>query len=193
MAVEVRPATRFDDVATMVGPKRPGAEVCWCLSHRRLTTAQRALRGQDRSDLVRDLVAQDPPPGVLAYEGAEVVGWAAVAPRRNTSFARSRKIPHLDAVDAVDVWSLWCLRVRPGHRKQGIVHHLIAGAVDFARTNDAPAIEAYPLDNKGAKIDQSMAYAGTRAAFEAAGFTRAAATDSVLSGFPRVLMRLDLR
>lgn len=190
MAVEVRPATRFDDVATMVGPKRPGAEVCWCLSHRRLTTAQRALRGQDRSDLVRDLVAQDPPPGVLAYEGAEVVGWAAVAPRRHTSFARSRKIPHLDDVD---VWSLWCLRVRPGHRKQGIVHHLIAGAVDFARTNDAPAIEAYPLDNKGAKIDQSMAYAGTRAAFEAAGFTRAAATDSVLSGFPRVLMRLDLR
>ena len=30
-------------------------------------------------------------------------------------------------------------------------------------------------------------------AFERAGFTRAADTDSVLNGFPRVLMRLNLR
>ena len=32
-----------------------------------------------------------------------------------------------------------------------------------------------------------------RAALERAGFTKAADTDSVLAGFPRVLMRLDLR
>ena len=38
-----------------------------------------------------------------------------------------------------------------------------------------------------------MAYAGTQALFERAGFTKAADTDSVLNGFPRVLMRLDLR
>ena len=35
MAIEVRPATRFSDVATMLGPKKnPDANVCWCLSHR---------------------------------------------------------------------------------------------------------------------------------------------------------------
>jgi hypothetical protein len=38
-----------------------------------------------------------------------------------------------------------------------------------------------------------MAYVGTRDLFEKAGFTKAAATTSVLNGFPRVLMRLDLR
>jgi hypothetical protein len=38
-----------------------------------------------------------------------------------------------------------------------------------------------------------MAYVGTRRLFEQAGFTMAAETDSVLAGFPRVLMRLDLR
>ena len=36
-----------------------------------------------------------------------------------------------------------------------------------------------------------MAYVGTRKLFEGAGFTKAADTDSVLNGFPRVLMRLD--
>ena len=56
-----------------------------------------------------------------------------------------------------------------------------------------PPIEGYPLDNEGAKIDLTMAYVGTKRLFEQAGFTRAADTTSVLNGFPRVLMRLDLR
>lgn len=66
-------------------------------------------------------------------------------------------------------------------------------AVELARANGAAAIEGYPLDNKGAKIDTTMAYVGTIALFEKAGFVRATNTDSVLNGFPRVLMRLDLR
>ena len=133
---------------------------------------------------------QSPPPGVLAYNGDEVVGWAAVHPRADTSFARNRKIPH---VDDLDVWSVWCIRVRPGHRGEGISHHLLAGAVEFARANGAVAIEGYPVDNQGAKVDLTRAYVGTRRLFEEAGFTKASDTDSVLDGFPRVLMRLDLR
>jgi hypothetical protein len=69
----------------------------------------------------------------------------------------------------------------------------VHGAVDFARESGAPAVEAYPVDNKGKKVDLTMAYVGTRRLFEKAGFTKAADTDSVLNGFPRVLMRLDLR
>ena len=38
-----------------------------------------------------------------------------------------------------------------------------------------------------------MAYVGTMSLFEQAGFAKVADTDSVLNGFPRVLMRLDLR
>ncbi|GAA1623566.1 GNAT family N-acetyltransferase [Georgenia ruanii] len=191
MTIEVRPATAFADVATMVGPKRPDATVCWCLSYRLGSTESRALRGPERGERVRQLVRQDPPPGVLAYDGDEVVGWAAVHPRADTSFATNRKIPHLG--DGVDPWSVWCLRVRPGHRGRGISHHLLAGAVQFARGHGALAIEGYPVDNHGQKVDPTMAYVGTRGLFERAGFTKAADTQSVLNGFPRVLMRLDLR
>ncbi len=88
---------------------------------------------------------------------------------------------------------MWCIRVRAGHRGQGISHALLAGAVDFARGYAAPAIEGYPLDNGGAKADRTAAYVGTRSLFERAGFMKAADTDSVVGGFPRVLMRLDLR
>ncbi len=189
MSLVVRPATDFEGVRTLVGPKRPDANVCWCLSYRIPSRLNNELRGPARGDYVADLVRADPPPGVLAYDGDEPVGWAAVAPRAATSFANNRKIPH---VDDLPVWSLWCIRVRPGHRGQGISHALIAGAVEFARDRGAPAIEAYPIDNSGAKVDLTMAYAGIRKNFEAAGFSLAAETTSVLNGFPRVLMRLDL-
>ncbi|MDE9367920.1 GNAT family N-acetyltransferase [Luteipulveratus sp. YIM 133132] len=190
MAIEVRPATRFTDVAAVLGPKRPDANVCWCLSYRIPARENRALVGTARGEYVKGLCRRKPAPGVLAYDGDEVAGWAAVAPRSETTFATSRKIPH---VDDQAVWSVWCVRVRPGHRKQGISHHLVAGAVAFARDHGAPVLEAYPVDNGGERVDPTMAYVGTRALFEAAGFEVAAPTGSVLNGFPRVLMRLDLR
>src|SRR5690606_13898570 len=109
MTIVVRPATEFADVATMVGPKRADANVCWCLSYRIPSKENRALRGPARGDGVRELLAAGPI-GVLAYAGDEVVGWAAVARRADTAFARNRKIPH---VDDLDVWSVWCIRVRP--------------------------------------------------------------------------------
>ncbi|MEV0573395.1 MULTISPECIES: GNAT family N-acetyltransferase [unclassified Streptomyces] len=190
MTIEVRPASDFDDVRTLVGPKSPAANVCFCLSHRIPSALNNELRGPARAEYVAELCRKEPPPGVLAYDGDEPVGWAAVAPRADTTFARSRRIPH---IDDLPVWSLWCIRVRPGHRKQGISHALITGAVEFARTHGAPMIEAYPLDNRGAKADLTMAYAGLRKNFERAGFTHASDTTSVLAGHPRVLMRLDLR
>lgn len=191
MTIDVRPATDFDDARALLGPKRPDANVCWCLSYRLTSSKEnRSLLGPARGERVRELVAETPPPGVLAYDGNEAVGWAAVHPRADTSCATNRRIPH---VDDLDVWSVWCIRVRPGHRGKGISHHLLEGAVRFAREHGAPAIEGYPVDNRGEKVDLTMAYVGTRGLFEKAGFSRAAATTSVLNGFPRVLMRLDLR
>ena len=191
MTIDVRPATSFADVQAMVGPKRPDANVCWCLSYRLSPKENVALVGTQRGEKMRQLVRQKIAPGVLAYDGGgEVVGWAAVHPRSETSFAGNRRIPH---VDDLDVWCVWCVRVRPGHRGQGISHHLVQGAVEFARTHGAPAVEAYPVDNGSKRVDLTMAYVGTRGLFEKAGFTKAADTSSVLNGFPRVLMRLDLR
>ena len=189
MSIEVRPATVFEDVATMVGPKRPDANVCWCLSYRIPSKENVSLRGPARGERVAELMAQGPL-GVLAYEGEEVVGWAAVAPRADTSFARSRVIPK---VDELDVWCVWCIRVRPGYRGRGISHALLEGAIEFARSAGAPALEGYPVDNQGEKVDLTMAYVSTVAVFERAGFRRVMDTRSVLDGFTRVLMRKELR
>jgi GNAT superfamily N-acetyltransferase len=188
---EIHPAThaRFADVAAVIGPKRPDATVCWCLSHRIDAKTNRSLRGTERGELVEQLTRESVAPGVLAYEGDEVVGWAAVAPRSELPFQRSRLIPH---VDDQPVWSIWCIRVKPGHRGKGVSHALLARAVDYAASQGAPAVEGYPADNRGEKVDLTMAFVGMCALFEHAGFELAAATDSVAGGFPRVLMRKQL-
>jgi len=192
VAAQVVPATadRFDDVATMLGPSNPASTVCWCLSHRLDSRTSRSLLGAARGAYVRKLTERDVAPGVLAYAGGEVVGWAAVAARSELPFARSTKIPH---VDDLPVGSVWCIRVRPGRRGRGHSRDLLAGAVEFARSHGAPAVEGYPVDNEGQRVDLTMAYVGTRKLFEVNGFTKAADTASVSGGFPRVLMRLDLR
>jgi len=192
VSIVVRPATkaRFGDVATMLGPKNPDSSVCWCLSHRLDSKTNHALTGRARGEYVKMLCGRKIATGVLAYADAEVAGWAAVAPRSELPFARSAKIPQ---VDGLPVWSVWCIRVRPGYRGQGISHSLLDGAVAYARSRGAPAVEGYPVDNRGQKVDPTMAYVGTRKLFEDAGFTKAADTTSVSGGFPRVVMRLDLR
>src|SRR3712207_7387714 len=43
--------------------------------------------------------------------------------------------------------------VRPGHRRQGISHDLLKGAVKLARDQGAPAVEGYPVDNKAKKVE----------------------------------------
>jgi GNAT superfamily N-acetyltransferase len=189
--IAIRPATlaRFPDVAIMVGPKNPDSSVCWCLSHRLDAKTNRSLVGRARGDYVKQLCRRRVAPGVLAYEDHDVVGWAALAPRSELPFARSTKIPH---IDDQPVWSVWCIRVRPGHRGKGISHALLEGAVAYARSKGAPAVEGYPVDNRGKKVDLTMAFVGTRKLFEDAGFVKAADTSSVSGGFPRVLMRLDL-
>lgn len=192
MAFDVRPADVFEDVRQIIGPKRPDANVCWCLTYRIPSQLNLELRGPARGELVAELCHRDPPPGVLAYDGDVPVGWAGVAPRADlNSFARANsRIPHLDDLP---VWTVWCFRTRAGNRRRGIAHALLAGAVEFARARGAPMVEGYPVDNRGERVDLTMTYVGTRALFERAGFTKAADTESVLAGFPRVLMRLDLR
>ncbi|PXA70931.1 GNAT family N-acetyltransferase [Cryobacterium arcticum] len=171
----------------MFAPKKPESSVCWCLSWRLSSKENRALTGTARADKVRELCSRPLAPGVLAHIDGEVAGWAGIAPRADLHpFRTSRKIPHLDDLP---VWSLWCIRVRPGYRKQGLTPALIDGAVEYARASGAPCVESYPADNGDERMDLTMAYVGTRRMFERAGFRKAADTDSVVGGFPRILMR----
>ena len=72
-----------------------------------------------------------------------------------------------------------------------MVGHLLEGAVAYAASHGAPAVEAHPVDPPG-RMDTTMAFVGTRSMFEKAGFSVVGTTDAVASRMPRLVMRRTL-
>ena len=179
---------RFEDFADVINPNRRATH-CWCLSHRLRAKDIEELGDGDREQAMRRLAARRTRPGVITYRDGVPVGWCHVSPRS--------EIPRLVAselirpVDDVAVWSIICVVVRGGHRKQGVTGRLIEGALAFAESRGAPAVEAYPVDPPG-RMDTTMAFVGTRSMFERAGFEVVGSTDAVASKMPRLVMRRTL-
>jgi GNAT superfamily N-acetyltransferase len=190
MSWESHPLTpeRFEDFADVINPNRRATH-CWCLSHRLRVNDIEQLGGGDRQLAMRRLSERSNSPGVVTYLDGTPVGWCNIGPRS--------EIPRLDQsrlilpVDAVPVWSIICVVVRGGHRKKGITSHLIEGAVEYAASRGAPAVEAYPVEPKG-RMDTTMAFVGTRSMFEKAGFDLIGSTDALASKMPRLIMRRNL-
>jgi len=56
----------------------------------------------------------------------------------------------------------------------------------------AAALEGYPVDPGGERVDQASGYLGTVALFEAHGFSRVCKTAGQVRGKPRWLVRREL-
>lgn len=190
MLWETHPATpdRFEDFADVVNRSRRPTH-CWCLSHRLSPQEIEELGEGSRERAMRRLGEREFPPGVVTYRDGVPVGWCNIGPRAEISrLVNSRLIRPLDALA---VWSIVCVVVRTGHRRQGVTRQLIEGAVAYAVENGAPAVEAYPVDPPG-RMDLTMAFVGTRSMFEAAGFEVVGSTQAVAGGLPRLIMRRTL-
>lgn len=191
MTFEVHPVTaeRFEDFADVINPNRRQTH-CWCLSHRLPVKEIEALGGGDRERAMRCLSERSTAPGVVGYEDGVPVGWCSISPREEIPRLVNSKL--IRPIDEVPVWSIICVVVRGGHRRQGITGPLLEGAVAYAASQGAQAVEAHPVDPPG-RMDTTMAFVGTRAMFEHAGFEVVGETDAVASKLPRLIMRHDLR
>jgi hypothetical protein len=69
------------------------------------------------------------------------------------------------------------------------MHELLEGAIEHARAMGAPAVEGYPVDPGGERIDQTGGYVGTVQLFEAHGFSRVCPTAGRSGGKRRWLVR----
>ena len=190
---ETHPVTpdRFDDFADIINPSRR-AYSCWCLSHRLRAADIRELGGDgpdDREKAMRALCEREHPPGVVTYLDGVPVGWCSISPR--SEIPRLERSKLILPTDDLPVWTIICVVVRSGHRRQGVIGHLLEGAVEYAASHGAPAVEAHPVDPPG-RMDTTMAFVGTRSMFEKAGFSVVGTTDAVASRMPRLVMRRTL-
>lgn len=182
---------RFEEFADVINKNRRPTH-CWCLSHRLSAPEIRELGGDGptaREQAMRSLCERELPPGVVTYRDGIPVGWCNIGPRADiTRLAGSRLMP---PTDDLPVWSVVCLVVRSGHRRQGVTQRLIEGAVSYASSHGAPAVESHPVDPAG-RMDLTMAFVGTRVMFERAGFEVVGVTEATASKLPRLTMRRTL-
>lgn len=137
---------------------------CWCM-YGRIGASYRRRPGEENKAAFRGIVEQGPPPGLLAFEGEEAVGWCQVTPRDAVPWLD--RVWQLKRVDEVPVWSLSCLYVRKSRRRRGVASQLIGAALEAARRAHAPALEAYPFD---AGVSPSASGGGYASTFVHAGF-----------------------
>jgi GNAT superfamily N-acetyltransferase len=184
----------MDDLGTVL--REGWGAGCWCM-YPRLTNAQeRELSGaapvpQRRRDAMTKLARRRRAPGLLAFEGAEPVGWIAIAPR--TELARIEESQATPRVDDEDVWVIPCVTVRKTARGRGIALALIRAAVAYAAERGAPAVEAYPRAGATRTADGN-AYFGTEILFRRAGFRviRKPLKNRPRHWVPRVTMRINV-
>jgi GNAT superfamily N-acetyltransferase len=171
-AITVAPLgpARWADFVKLFGP-RGACAGCWCMFPR-LTTAEWKTQGGSNRRSMKRIVDGGDPPGLLAFEDGEAVGWIAVAPReRYPRFERSRI---LKPVDDAPVWSVTCFFIARGARGRGITVKLLRAACDHVAARGGRIVEGYPVDPKGRHYAPTFAWHGLAAAFSAAGFKEVA-------------------
>ncbi|MEI3847598.1 MULTISPECIES: GNAT family N-acetyltransferase [unclassified Microbacterium] len=111
--------------------------------------------------------------GIVGYDDAEPVAWAAVDRRGVYGRVRGSPVPWQGRTEDPDddsVWAIPCLVVRKGHRGQGLTYPLVAAAAEHARARGAAAVEGYPLLAQGKKVIWDEMSVGAVGPFLAAGF-----------------------
>jgi GNAT superfamily N-acetyltransferase len=153
--------------------------------NRQTTREYEAGKGADNRRALKALVDDDRVPGLLAYAGDKPVGWVSVAPREE--FGRLQRSPVSKPVDEIPVWSITCFVIDRDHRGEGIGTALLAAAVDYARSQEAMAVEGYPVEPRNDRMPDIYAWMGLASMFRSAGFDEIARRSET-----RPLMRRNL-
>ena len=128
------------------------------------------------------IVASGTPVGILGYEGVEPVAWCSIAPLESYKNLRGRRYVS-DGADTEGVWSIACFFIKADYRRKGMTTGLVLAAIDFAKSNDAKIVEAYPVDYDS----PSYSYMGRIGTFKRLGFK-----EITMVGTRRHMMRLRL-
>ena len=176
---------RWPDLEKLFGP-RGACGGCWCMWFRLKRSEFIKQKGPGNRRAFRRIVCSGEEPGLLAYAGAEPVGWCAVAPREcYPVLARSRV---LKPIDDRRVWSVVCFFVARGFRRRGVTTALLKAAATHSRDKGATVLEGYPVIARKGGMPDAFAYTGLPSAFIRAGFVEVARRSPT-----RPIMRLELK
>ncbi len=161
---------------------RGGPKHCWCMVFRPMTSAERRSGAAAKKDAMCQRIMANTPVGILAYDVEQPVAWCSIAPLETYTNIRTRTYRPSEH-EPEDVWSIACFFIRSKYRRQRMTSRLIQAAIEYAKTNGAKVIEAYPVDYDS----PSYTYMGRIGTFQALGFKEVG-----MAGSRRHIMRLAL-
>ena len=173
--LDIRPLTpdRWPDLETLFGP-RGACAGCWRMWWRLTGPEYAQQRGDPNKSVFKSLIQSGEVPGLLAYAGAQPVGWSAIAPRDSYKRLREDRIRILKRVDDLPVWSVTCFYVASLYRRKGVSEQLLQAARGWAAEQGASIVEAYPVDPQDAALGAGQIYPGVAGTFRKLGFTEVA-------------------
>jgi GNAT superfamily N-acetyltransferase len=150
----------------------------------------KAQKGVGNREALKELMAEAPAPGLLAYSEAEAIGWCGLGPRASLVALERSRI--LRRVDDRPVWSVVCFFIGRTHRRQGVARALLKGAISYARDQGAVALEGYPIDLDapqlvGQRLTSYSGYMGIASSYRALGFREAGRASET-----QLIMRYEL-
>ena len=169
MAFEAHPVTkeRWADLVALFD--RPVVRTCFCMFYRK--TGGGTGVGQQNRRAMKALVDRGTVPGLIGYQDGVPVAWVSLGPRED--YAKLRRSPIMKPVDDRPVWSIVCFFVDSGARGRGLSERMLQAAVDYARSQGARLVEAYPVD-KGERSHPDDMFFGAKSMYDRAGFKEVA-------------------
>jgi GNAT superfamily N-acetyltransferase len=183
LAIHPLTPDRWGDLETLFGPNGANSG-CWCMWWRVTSAEFSREAGQVLHDMLQALADEGPPPGLLAYDGDRPVGWLSLGPR--SDFGRLQRSRKLAPVDDRPAWGVVCLYIGRRERGKGVASALVAGAVDYARSQGVEVLEGYPIDTGPDRVQSGSIFTGTIGMFAGAGFIEVERREG------RPIMRLEL-
>lgn len=177
IVIEPATADRFTDAEhALNGGGDGGTCQCqwWTIPNKQFSESTQP----EKEALLRDELAQDLAPALIAYVDGEAAGWVRVGPRpaqqrlaRTRAFAANSEEPW----DDESVWAVSCFVVRIEHRRRGLNAAMLHAAVDYARDHGARVVEGYPMDpDAGRRRSSNELFHGVVSTFRDAGFREVA-------------------
>jgi len=173
LELAIHPLTleRWSDLERLFG-ERGACGGGWCMWWRLTRREFEEQKGDGNKAALRQLVEAGQVPGLLAYDGAQPVGWCAVEPREHyPSLGRSRV---LKPIDEQPVWSVTCFFIRADRRGRGVATHLLEAAAEHVRAEGGRLIEGYPVEPRKGRMPEVFAWTGVPEVFVRAGFDEVA-------------------